>query len=493
MSVDAAATPGRVLGGVRGTHLIGGRPDAGDGARELVHRDPAHPDVCVGVVPVATGEVVDSAVRAAAGAAAAWAARTPVDRGRTVERLAGLVERDAVRLATLVSREHGKPARDARDEVARTVDVLRFAAGEGRRLGGQTLPADVPGTACLTMRVPIGVVALVTPWNFPLAIPAWKLGWALTAGCPAVVKPSPLAPFSAQALVELAHEAGVPPDAVGLVHGDGETGSALVRHPLVAGVSFTGSVATGRRIARDAVDGLTRLQLEMGGKNALVVEPDADLGRAAAAVVSGAFGQAGQRCSATSRLLVHEDVADRLVELVRDRAAALRSGPAEDDTADLGPLIDEVSLERCVAAVAQAVRDGGRVVLGGARVPGLEGWFMQPTVVVDLPPGAALATTEVFGPVLVVNRYRSFDEALALLDGVEYGMSAALFTFDVRKVARFVASARAGMLHVNRPGTGAFPHMPHVGTKASQHGAAECSPEAMDFYTEIRTVTLDLS
>lgn len=476
---------------LRAHHLIDGEfIDAGE---ELTKHNPSDVRDVVGTVPVADAHLVSAAVAAAFDVRRAWADRGPVARGALVARLAQAIHADRDSLAALISREHGKPERDSRAEVDRTVEILTFAAGMGRRYEGRTLPADTPRTLALSSRHPLGVVALITPWNFPLAIPAWKLAPALVAGCTTVIKPSPLAPFTAQALARLALAVGIPPGVVNVAHGDARTGETLVRDPRVAAVSFTGSVRTGREVAGAAAAHLARAQLELGGKNAVIVARDADLERAAAAVALGAFGQSGQRCSATSRVLAHADVAERLVEMLCERAKALRVGPPTDPASELGPLIDATSLDRCLGAVQRASDGGAEIVVGGARTGPGHGHFMAPTVVRGLEDGAPLTVTEVFGPVVTVQEFEHFDRAMDLNNGVDYGMSATLFTRDLTTMGTFLARAEAGMLHVNRPGVGAFPHMPHLGTKASQLGPAECSTEALDFFTELRTATIDVS
>lgn len=457
----------------------------------LTKTNPSTGDV-MSIFPPAREWEVETAVAAAADSFAGWVSLGPVRRGEIIYRLSALLDEQRSQLAAMIAAEHGKPMKDALGEVDRTVALVRFAASFGRRLGGRTLPSDTPNTHSSTTVRPVGPVALITPWNFPLAIPAWKLAPALVAGCTVVLKPSPLAPRTAQRLVELAEQAGVPIGVISVLQGDGATGELLVSHQDIAGVSFTGSVEVGRRIQSVAARSMTRTQLEMGGKNAVIVMDDADVERAAAAVVSGAFGQSGQRCSATSRVIVHRAVHEQLVASITARADALRLGPPDDPSSDLGPLISEDAMSRCLEAISRSVADGGRVLCGAERVQS-PGYYVRPTVIDGLMPDAHLAQTEVFGPVLVVLTADSLDEAIAINNAVHYGMSATIFTRDLRAAAKFVEEAEAGMLHVNRPGTGAFAHMAHVGTKASQFGPAECSEQTFEFFLETRTVTVDVS
>ncbi|OII37705.1 hypothetical protein BIV02_04515 [Curtobacterium sp. MMLR14_014] len=440
--------------------------------------------------PAGRTQAVHDAVEHATSMSAEWASVGAVRRGDILFRLADLISRNAARFADSIGTEHGKPTADADAEVERTVALIRHAAGFGRRTAGVTLPSDTPHTSSATIKRPVGPAALITPWNFPLAIPAWKLAPALVAGCTVVLKPSPLAPRTAQLLADFAEQAGVPHGVITVVQGDAVTGELLVSSPLIRAVSFTGSVEVGRAIQQAAARTMARTQLEMGGKNAVIVLADADLDRATDAIVSGAFGQSGQRCSATSRVIVDATVHDALVERIVARATSLQPGPPEDARADLGPLITDEALQRCLRAVQSSLDDGGSIACGGHQVR-QEGNFMAPTVVIGLEPTASLAQTEVFGPLLVVLKAATLEEAIAINNAVPYGMSAAIFTTDLRAIARFVDQAEAGMLHVNRAGTGAFPHMPHIGAKASQFGPAECSEDGVEFFLETRTVTID--
>jgi aldehyde dehydrogenase (NAD+) len=470
-------------------NLVGGRWYAPpDGAwREI--RNPGDLDDVVCRVIDADVRGVREAVAAAAEAQPRWRELGPIRRGEIVMHAARLLRSRRDQFALAITREHGKLLPEAYGEVDRTISVLEFTAGEGRRLGGATRPAEEVRTVAFTRRAPIGVVGLVTPWNFPLAIPAWKVAPALVAGCGAVLKPSPLTPLVSSMLVECLVEAGVPAGVLNLVHGGQEVGAALVADPVVAGVSFTGSVDVGRAIHVACAPRFVRTQLEMGGKNAALVLADADLDVAARAIVAGAFGQAGQRCSATSRVVVDRRVRDRLLDRLVAAADALVVGPADDLGSTIGPVISADRLRACVDGVARAVSEGARVRAGGAPVAHARtrGHFMAPTVLDRVKPHDFIAQEELFGPVLSVLDCDGFDDGIRIVNDVRYGMAAAVFTTDPALVFRAVDDLEAGMVHVNRPGVGAYAHMPHIGTKESQYGPPECSEQVWDFYTEWRT------
>jgi acyl-CoA reductase-like NAD-dependent aldehyde dehydrogenase len=441
---------------------------------------------------------VSRAVSAALAARTAWQATSPIERAgylRTVERLLG--EREA-EFAEAISREQGKLLREALSEVRRSRSILDFMAGEGRRLNGYTTPAEDPETMAMVFRVPLGVVGLITPWNFPLAIPVWKVAPALVAGCCVVLKPSPLTPHCAALLIEAFSNAGLPPGVLNLVQGGSVAGQALVAEQQVAGISFTGSVPVGRAIQRTGADRLLRTQLELGGKNAVLVLADADLDAAADAIVVGAFSQAGQRCSATSRVIADRLVKDDLLDRITTQVRAFKVGPALDPATDLGPLVSADRVSACVEAVAAARRDGAKAAINAPPHDGAEralpnGYYIWPTVLFDVRPESYLAQREVFGPVLAMMTCADFDDGIRIANSVEYGMSATVFTRDVGRMFESVGRLEAGMLHVNRPGIGAYAHLPHVGTKQSQLGPPECSPQTFDFYTEWRSACINLA
>ncbi|MFD6420668.1 aldehyde dehydrogenase family protein [Streptomyces sp. NPDC060198] len=481
---------GRAVVDVR--NLIADKWRDAESGRVQENRSPGDLADVVSRSPESGDADVRAAIAAAAGALPAWRALGSVRRGETVMRAARLVAERRERFAEAITREQGKLLREALGEVDRTVALLEYTAAEGRRLGGATLPADDPRTLALTRRVPIGVVGLVTPWNFPLAIPAWKIAPALVSGCTAVLKPSPLTPLTAALLVECFEAAGAAGGVLNLVHGGREVGEALVRDPAVAGISFTGSVEVGRAIHTAGAPRFLRTQLEMGGKNAALVLADADLDLAADAIVAGAFGQAGQRCSATSRVVVDRAVREGLVRRLVERAAALRVGNGLDAEARLGPVVSADRLLACLEGTRQALADGAEAVTGGERltegVP--DGYYMAPTVLDGVRPESRIAQEEIFGPVLSVIECEGLDDGLRIVNSVRYGMAAAVFTSDTSLALEALDRIDAGMLHVNRPGVGAYPHMPHIGAKESQYGPAECSPQVWDFYTEWRTACI---
>lgn len=457
------------------------------------NRSPGDLDDLVSQSVQSGAEDVQAAVTAARDALPAWRDAGSIRRAEVVLRAAGLIRARRREFARVIAREQGKILGEARGEVDRTVSLLEYMAGEGRRLGGATLPADDARTIAMTLRQPIGVVGLITPWNFPLAIPAWKVAPALISGCTAVLKPSPLTPLTAAMLVESFADAGTPTGVLNLIHGGGESGAALVKETEVKGISFTGSVAVGRRIHTAAAPRFLRTQLEMGGKNAALVLADADLDLAADAIVAGAFGQAGQRCSATSRVVVdrqvHADLLDRIVE----RASTLRTGRGlEGQDVRLGPVVSEERLEACLGGIRQAAAEGASVVTGGVRlVDGVpDGYYMAATVLDGVDPDSYIAQEEIFGPVLSVIVCDGFEDGLRLVNSVRYGMAAAIFTSSPVFMFQALDQLEAGMLHVNRPGVGAYPHMPHLGMKESQYGPPECSPQVWDFYTEWRTACI---
>ncbi|MCW2885642.1 MAG: alpha-ketoglutaric semialdehyde dehydrogenase [Streptosporangiaceae bacterium] len=467
-------------------NFIGGRWCPPESGRTRPNINPADVSDHLGDFAESGGLDVDNAVAEATAALPEWKALGPIRRAEYLRVAERLVEERAEDLAVTISREQGKLLKEARGEVKRALAIIDFTAGEARRLNGVTTPAEELRTLSYTFRAPIGVVGLITPWNFPLAIPMWKIAPALLAGCTAIFKPSPLTPLTAALLTEVFADAGVPTGVLNLVQGDIAAGEALVANPLVAGVSFTGSLAVGLKIHEAGAPRLMRSQLELGGKNAVLVLDDADLDKAVRATVIGAFGQAGQRCSATSRVIVDTKVKEAFLARLVAEVSALKPGE------DVCPVVDEQRMNTCLNAIAAAQETGAKVAVGGLRATeGLpEGFYIQPTVLADVPWDSEIAQEEIFGPVLSVIDCDGFDDAIRISNSVKYGMSGTVFTADITRAFEALDRLEAGMLHVNRPGVGAYAHLPHMGSKLSQFGPPECSPQVWDFYTEWRSACI---
>ena len=471
-------------------NFVNGRWVGSRGGRTRTNRNPADTDDVIGEFADSTAEDVQAAVGAAEAARQDWDGIGPIERAAFLTRAASLIEERIETIAAAITQEQGKRISEARGEVRRALAILEFTAGEGRRLNGETTPAEEPRTVVMTFRRPIGVVGLITPWNFPVAIPVWKIAPALLSGCTAVIKPSPLTPLTAALIVQAFHDAGVPAGVLNLVQGDREVGEALVDDPRVAGISFTGSLPVGQAINRAGAGRLLRTQLELGGKNALIVLADADLDAAADAIIHGAFGQSGQRCSATSRVIADRQIREPLLSRLVERVQAMRIGPGDQEWADIGPVVSEDRQRACLEAIDKATGAGARVVVGGGAPLQMQGFFVQPTILVDVAWDSELAQEEVFGPVLSMIDCDGYADAMRISNSVRYGMSGTIFTQDPALIFQALQDFQAGMLHVNRPGVGAYSHLPHMGAKASQLGAPECSPEVWNFYTELRSACI---
>ncbi|MBI4575604.1 MAG: aldehyde dehydrogenase family protein [Planctomycetes bacterium] len=457
--------------------------------------NPADTGEVLGRAPCSTGEEARGAVDAARRALPAWRATPAPVRARVIGKAAEVLSRRAEEVARLLTREEGKVLREARGEVAKSVNILEFMAGEGRRLNGETVPSELARTFACTLRAPLGVVGLITPWNFPVCIPCWKIAPALVAGNTVVFKPASLTPATAVEVVRVFEEAGVPRGVLNLVHGaGGEVGQALVEHPEVRALSFTGSNEVGTRLYSDGARQLKKVQCEMGGKNPIVVLDDADLGLAVEATVQGAFGSTGQRCTATSRAIVVHAVADEFVERVVARARRFRVGNGLDPAVDMGPSVDERQLETVLGAMDRARSEGARCRTGGTRLAEGDlsrGFFSAPAVFDEVSPSMRLAQDEVFGPVLAVLRVGDLEEAIEVANGVRFGLSSSVYTSDVSRAFRFTEAIETGIVHVNNPTMGGEAQLPFGGMKATGVGLREQGHVALDFFTELKTVYLD--
>jgi len=460
------------------------------------NRNPARRSEVIGLFPRSGDDDVEAAVEAARRGFEEWRRVPAPERGALLKRVGDILTEQKEEIARAATREMGKVLAETRGDVQEGIDTAYYAATEGRRLFGHTVPSELRDKWAMSFRRPIGVAGLVTPFNFPMAIPTWKMFPALLCGNSVILKPAEDVPHTCELLVRALEQAGVPAGVVNLVQGHGEeVGDALVRHPRVPVISFTGSTETGRHIGRVCGEMHKRLSLEMGGKNAQIVMADADLDLALEGVLWGAFGTTGQRCTATSRLILHEEVHDAFLERLVEAAGRLRLGDGLEAGVDVGPLIHGDSLEK----VEEYVRIGhgeAELRLGGERPSGAgveDGWFFQPTIFSGVQSGSRLATEEIFGPVLSVLRVSSFEEAVKLNNEVRYGLSSSLYTRDVNLAFRAMNELDNGITYVNAPTIGAEAHLPFGGVKETGNGHREGGWEVFEFYSETKVGYVDFS
>lgn len=475
-------------------NFINGRWVESRSGQTIERRDPANTKEIISVAPLSTREEVREAIAAAKAAFPGWRDTPAPARGRMLARVAALMEKQKEALARTLTREEGKTLKESLVEVQRSVNILEFTAGEGRRLSGETIPSELPKNFAYTIKQPLGVVGAITPWNFPVAIPVWKAAPALVAGNTVVLKPAELTPESAAKVVEIFQEAGAPPGVLNMVLGAGEeAGDELLRDPEVRAISFTGSNEIGSLIYSLAARQMKKCQCEMGGKNPVVVLRDADLALAADAVAAGAFGSSGQRCTATSRVVVEDAVADRFVEMIVERARKLKVGNGLDSDTDVGPLVDENQLTT-VLRYTETGKKEAKLLAGGGRPAGAEydnGYFVAPTVFDHVRWDSVIAQEEIFGPVLSVIRVPDFEEALRVANSVKYGLSSSIYTNDAARIFEFIERIETGMTHVNAPTVASEAQMPFGGMKATGVGLREMGRVAIDFYTELKAVYID--
>jgi aldehyde dehydrogenase (NAD+) len=457
--------------------------------------NPADTREVLGHFPRSGAADAKAAVDAAAAAFPAWAATPAPERGRIIGRAHALLKSRVDLLAEALCREEGKVLSEARGEILKGLNLLEFYAGEGLRIHGKTLPSESRSTLSFTLRQPVGPVALITPWNFPFAIPVWKTAPALVAGCTAVLKPASLTPLCTHLLAEALQEAGLPAGVLNVVTGPGgAVGDALVDDPRIRAISFTGSNEVGLRLYQRAASRGVKVTLEMGGKNPVVVLDDADVELACEGIAQGAFGSTGQRCTATSRVITTPGIAGRLTEALVERTRKIRVGNGMTAGVQMGPAVDASQLKTDLDGVAAARADGARLLCGGERLSGddlAHGFFLSPTVFDRVAPGTRLARDEVFGPVLAVMAARDAEEALRLANDVAFGLTASIYTRDYFAAMRFVEQAEVGMLHVNLPTVGGEAQLPFGGIKATGVGEKEMAEEGANFFTHLKTVWLD--
>ena len=451
----------------------------------------------LGTFPKSGPEDIEQAVAAAKEAWDDWRLTPAPERANLLYRFAQLLAEQKGELIDLMTREMGKVKAEAGGDVQEAIDMSLYMAGEGRRMFGQTTPSELRDKFMMSVRMPIGVVGAITPWNFPIAIPAWKLAPALVCGNTIVFKPAEDTPLLAERFVELLTEAGCPRGVVNIVHGFGETaGDALVRHPDVAVITFTGSRETGVAVTHAAADRLKHVHLELGGKNGIIVMEDADLDLAVEGIVWSAFGTSGQRCTAASRVIVDERVYDELQKRLVARAEAMRIGPGWEDDTDLGPVINRAAIDKIHAYTKIGTDEGARLLTGGEIATGGElekGFFYRPTVFAEVDPQMRIAQEEIFGPTTALIRVRDFDEAIRVANGIRYGLSSSIFTQDVNRAFRAMRDLQAGITYVNAGTTGAEVHLPFGGTKDTGNGHREAGQAALDVFTEWKSIYVDYS
>jgi len=478
-------------------NLIGGEWVASRSGNTYANVNPADTRDVVGLFQDSNAEDVDAAVRAAAAAYESWRLTPAPKRGEIIFKAAQLLVERKEQYARDMTREMGKVLKEARGDVQEAIDMAYFMAGEGRRLHGQTTPSEMHNKFQMAIRVPLGVCGLITPWNFPMAIPSWKILPAIILGNTVVIKPAEDTPLSTINLVQTLMDAGLPPGVINIVTGDGpQAGEPLVRHPEVRVLSFTGSTEVGHHITKVAAETLKRVSLEMGGKNAIIVMDDADLDLVVEGAVWGAFGTTGQRCTASSRLIAHRAVAEELGRRLAERSRAMTVGSGLDEQVTMGPSINKQQYETVLKYVEIGKQEGATVLLGGDRLDEggyAHGYFHQPTIFGNVRPDMRIAQEEIFGPVTAIIPVDSLDEAIDVVNGVKYGLSASIYTRDVNNAFRAMRDIDTGIVYVNAPTIGAEIHLPFGGTKATGNGHREGGIQSLDVFSEWKSLYIDFS
>jgi acyl-CoA reductase-like NAD-dependent aldehyde dehydrogenase len=461
---------------------------------QLEVRNPANTDEIVGVFIKAPVSDIARAASAAEAALPGWAAMPAPARGNILYKAADIIERNFENIAADMTREEGKTFPEAKGEVRRTINIFRYFAGEGSRMPGTTVPSERDRVHMFTIRKPIGVVGLITPWNFPSAIPAWKMAPALICGNTVVLKPASVAPISSWRIVEALHQAGIPKGVVNFVVGSGsELGEALVNAGPVKAISFTGSCEVGNLIHERASRRHLRIQLEMGAKNPTIVLRDVDIAAAVENVVNAAFFSTGQKCTATSRVIVEEPIYDQFLSALIERTKKLKVGNGIEPGVDIGPCVDQGQMNTVLRYIEIGKKEAGQPKIGGNRLTGggySKGYFVEPTIFADVTEEMVIAKEEIFGPVLAVMRAKNFEDALRIANHSEMGLSASIQTSNISRVFEFLGGMQAGLLTVNLPSAGVEYQLPFGGTKDSSFGPKEQGQTALEFYTDYKTVYL---
>lgn len=475
-------------------NFISGKWIESKAAKIAERRNPANTDEVVARVPLSTREEMREAIAAAKAAFPAWRDTPAPNRGKILFKAVRIMEEQKEELARMLTLEEGKALKDSLGEVQRSINILEFMAGEARRLNGESYPSELPKNFSYTVRTPIGVIGAITPWNFPLAIPLWKVAPALVAGNTCVLKPAELTPLCAIRMTEIFEMAGLPAGVLNLVLGAGEqVGDELVQNPDVRAISFTGSTEIGCQIYVTGARRMQKVQCEMGGKNPVVILADADLPLAVESVVSGAFASTGQRCTATSRVVIEESVAHKFVAMLTERTKKFNVGNGLEPGIDMGPSVDEKQMNTVLKYI-EIGKQEGKLLLGGQRLTDgayAKGYFVAPTIFDHVATQSRIAQEEIFGPVLSVIRVKNFDEALEAANSVRYGLASAIYSSDASKIFEFIDRIETGITHVNSPTVGGEAHLPFGGIKDTGVGHREVGHVALDFYTELKTVYID--
>ncbi len=487
--------PGKFAGQSKFLNYIGGAWVPAKSGKTFESLNPADPSDVVGVFPASDKSDIDAAVAAAKKAYESWRLFPAPKRGEILFKAGQILIERKEDLAREMTREMGKVLAEARGDVQEVIDMTFYAAGEGRRLFGETVPSELQNKFAMSIRVPLGVVGLITPWNFPMAIPSWKIMPALVCGNTCVLKPASDTPLLSHRLIEILEEAGVPKGVINIVYGSGrECGEPLMAHPDIKLISFTGSTDVGRRVNEACAPSFKRVSLEMGGKNAIVIMDDANLDVAVDGVIWGAFGTSGQRCTAASRVIVHEavhaQVRDRLVARIKE----LKLGYGLNPDVQIGPVVNEAAMNNILNYIEIGKKEGATLLTGGARDTAAgPGWFVQPTLFDNVKPMMRVAQEEIFGPVTVLIPVKTYEEAIEVANGTAFGLSLALYTKNVNNAFRALRDLESGIVYINAPTIGAEVHLPFGGTKDTGNGHRDAGQTALEVFSEWKSLYLDYS
>ena len=492
---QAVARPADASGQMEFLNYIGGTWVPAQSGKTFESRNPAKPDELIGVFPESDAADVHAAVAAAKKAYESWRLFPAPRRGEILYRAGEMLIARKEQLARELTQEMGKVLPEARGDVQEVIDMAFFAAGEGRRLHGETTPSELPNKFAMSLRVPLGVVGLITPWNFPMAIPSWKLMPALICGNTCVLKPASDTPLLSHRLVEILVEAGLPKGVVNVVYGSGSAvGEPLMSHPDVRLISFTGSTAIGRRVNEACAPSFKRVSLEMGGKNAIVIMEDANLDLAVDGVIWGAFGTSGQRCTAASRVIVHQAVHAAVRDKLVARIQSLKLGDGLDPSVQIGPVINEKAMKGILDYIEIGKAEGATLLTGGKRAESAgSGWFIEPTLFDEVRPTMRIAQEEIFGPVTAMIPATDFEDAIRIANDTHFGLSLAIYTRDVNRAFTAMRDLESGLVYINAPTIGAEVHLPFGGTKETGNGHRDAGLTALDVFSEWKSVFVDYS